>query len=79
MLAALAGDIAADNGASVRDNACGDLVIGWRDGWRAWVHHPVDRLRSRDAAGCNDGYRFMLMTYRATIARAAFASAAVSR
>jgi hypothetical protein len=35
MLAALAGDIAVETSASVKDHTCGDLAIGWRDSWRA--------------------------------------------
>ena len=79
MFAALAGDIAVDTGAPVRDHAaatsrpCGVTVGG---------HSPTIPSIGCEAAalpGVMLRYRFLLMTYQATIERAALASAVVSR
>lgn len=79
MLAALAGDIAVDTGAPVRampaatSRPRGVTVSG---------HSSTIPLIGCEAAtlpGVMLRYRFLLMTYQATIERAALASAVVSR
>ena len=79
MFAALAGDIAVDTGAPVRDHAA---AISRSRGVTVARHSPTITSIGCEAAtlpGVMLGYRFMLMTYRATIERAALASAVVSR
>ena len=79
MLADLAGDIALDTGALVGDHAAATsrtrgVTIGRRSLTIASIGCEAAAL-----PGVMLRYRFLLMTYRATIERAALASAVVSR
>ena len=79
MFAALAGDIAVDTGALVRDHAAATsrprgVTVGGHSSTMPSIGceaATLPRVMLR--------YRFLLMTYRATIERAALASAAVSQ
>ena len=79
MFAALAGGIAMDTGTPVRDHAAATsrprgVTVG---GHSSTI--PSIGCEAATLPGVMLGYRFMLMTYQATIVRAALASAAVSR
>ena len=79
MLAALAGDIAVDTGALVRDLAAATsrprgVTVG---GHSSTI--PSIGCEAATLPGVMLRSRFLLMTYQATIERAALASAAVSR
>ena len=79
MFQALAGDIAVDTGAPVRGHAAAisrprGVTVG---GHRSTI--PSIGCEAATLPGVMLRYRFLLMTYRATIERAALASAAVSR
>ena len=79
MFAALAGDIAVDTGVPVRDHAAAtsrsrSVTVG---GHSSTV--PSIGSEAATLPGVMLGSRFLLMTYQATIERAALASAAVSR
>ena len=79
MLAAFAGDIAVKTGTPVRDFAA---AVSRSRGVTVGGHGSTIPSIGCEAAtlpGVMLGYRFMLMTYRATIERAALARAAVSR
>ena len=79
MFAALAGDIAVDTGAPVRDHAA---AISRSRGVTVARHRPTITSIGCEATtlpGVMLRSRFLLMTYQATIERAALASAVVSR
>lgn len=79
MIAALAGDIAVDTGALVRDHAA---AISRSRGVTVARHSPTITSIGCEATtlpGVMLRSRFLLMTYQATIERAALASAVVSR
>jgi hypothetical protein len=79
MLAALACDIAVDTCVPVRDH---DAAISRSRGVTVGRHSPTIPSIGCEAAalpGVMLRYRFLLMTYRATIEPAALASAAVLR
>ena len=79
MLAALAGDLAVDTGAPVRDHAA---AISRSRGVTVARHSPTITSIGCEATtlpGVMLRSRFLLMTYQATIERAALASAVVSR
>ena len=79
MLAALASDIAVDTGALVRDLAA---AISRSRGVTVARHSPTITSIGCEATtlpGVMLRSRFLLMTYQATIERAALASAVVSR
>ena len=79
MFAALAGDIAVDTGVPGKDHAAAfsrprGVTVGSDSSTI-----PSIGCEAATLPGVMLGYRFMLMTYRATIERAALASAVVSR
>ena len=79
MFAALAGGIAVDTGTPVRDHAAATsrprgVTVG---GHSSTI--PSIGCEAATLPGVMLRYRFLLMTYQATIERAALASAAVSR
>ena len=79
MLAALAGDITVDAGALVRDHAA---AISRPRGMKVGGHRssiPSIGCEAATPPGVLLRYRFLVMTYQATIERAALASAAVAR
>ena len=79
MFQALAGDIAVDGDAPVRDHAA---ATSRPRGVTVGRHSPTIPSIGCEAAtlpGIMLRYRFLLMTYQATIERAALASAVVSR
>ena len=79
MLAALAGDIAVYTGAPVRDHAA---ATSRPRGVTVGGHSSAIPSIGCEAATLSAAmlrYRFLLMTYQATIERAALASAVVSR
>ena len=79
MLTALAGDIAVDTGAPVRDHAAAtSRPRGVTVGWHSSTIPPFG-CEAATLPGVMLRSRFLLMTYRATIERAALASAVVAR
>ena len=79
MFAALAGGIAVDTGTPVRDHAAATsrprgVTVG---GHSSTI--PSIGCEAATLPGVMLRYRFLLMTYQATIERAALASAVVSR
>ena len=79
ILAVLAGHMAVETGTPVRDFAA---AVSRSRGVTVGGHSSTIPSIGCEAAtlpGVMLGYRFLLMTYRATIERAALASAAVSR